>query len=177
MRFPVEYRGQEAGFVEATQDIHGIQFEATCTLHTQEVVRLYTQVEERHFKIGVLEPEDGVLRLKRLWTPETLRSFQITELPRRYYIDDGRPGCAPQIENHTTSLPQDPHMLQAVEKGAVWQADAEGGWLRAPFDSQREQPLAFVLTACEIQKGADGYVAAFHWKATESTCKSKNLVV
>ena len=36
MRFPVEYRGQEAGFVEATQDIHGIQFEATCTLHTQD---------------------------------------------------------------------------------------------------------------------------------------------
>ncbi len=92
MRFPVEYRGQEAGFVEATQDIHGIQFEATCTLHTQEVVRLYAQAEERSFKIGVLEPENGGLHLKRLWTPETLRSFQITELPRRYYIDDGRPG-------------------------------------------------------------------------------------
>ena len=177
MRFPVEYRGQEAGFVKATQDIHGMQFEATCTLHTQEVVRLYAQAEERSFKIGVLEPENGGLHLKRLWTPETLRSFQITKLLRRYYIDDGRPGCTPQTQNRATSLPQDPQMLQAVEKGAVWQEDAEGGWLRAPFDSQQEQPLAFVLTACEIQKEENGYVAAFHWKATESTCKNKNLVV
>lgn len=177
MRFPVEYRGQEAGFVEATQDIYGIQFEATCTLHTQEVVRLYAQAEERSFKIGVLEPDNEGLRLKRLWTPETLRSLQITELPRRYYIDDGHPGCAPQMGSRAASLPQDPQMLQAVEKGAVWQEDAEGGWLRAPFDSQQEQPLAFVLTACEIQKGEDGYVAAFHWKATKPACKSKNLVV
>lgn len=166
MRFPVEYRGRETGFVEVQKDGRGIAFDAACTLHTQAVLRLYALGEGAPVRIGVLEPGADGLRLTRHWTRETMRSMRLKGIPSRYYLEDGQPGCIPEDTKQPpeTALPDCPLAAAALQSGAVaWEPDGAGGWLTAPFVPGQAHPLAFALTACVLRKEGEGYVAALRW--------------
>ena len=59
MRFPVVYRGQEAGWVEVEKGQHdALHFRAKSTVHTSLVLRLYGMTRQKTLLIGVLEPEN-----------------------------------------------------------------------------------------------------------------------
>lgn len=182
MRFGIVYRGQDAGWVVVDADARGILFQAESTVHTSAVLRLYGLTQEgTPLRVGVLEPENGVLKLSRRMTKQTLHTAKIEQPPEQYYLDDGQPGClpvgavygetktAPETAPHTAaaqrSLTGDPLLQQVIRAGAASFAQ-EGNLrvIRAPFTPGRAHPLHFALTACAIEHTDDGSVAVLRQK-------------
>ena len=90
MRFEISYRGQQAGWVIAQPDAHGILFRAESRVHTMAVLRLYGIAAGQPLLIGVLEPENGRLSLARRITPDVLRRAGVQQPPEVYYLEDGQ---------------------------------------------------------------------------------------
>lgn len=172
VRFGIVYRGQEAGWVVVQDDARGVLFQAESRLNASAVLRLYGLTgQERPLLIGVLEPEDGVLKLSRRMTKQTLRTAKVDELPTQYYLDDGKPGCSStcvadeEIERLTEIKPyhrfvDDPLLQSALRAGGaslVKEEDMDA--IHAPFAPGRAHPLHFALTACTIERTEDGKVA------------------
>lgn len=163
VRFPIIYRGKDAGWVAVQQDGRGMMFEAESPVRTLAVLRLYGLTGADPLLIGVLEPENGILRLRRRITPEALRTAGVQQPPAQYYLEDGQPGCRPDwkktdaiSEEKTEKAPiQTGDMLldHLITSGTVsCVADADGWTLQAPFVPGRAHPLHFALTACMIKQ-------------------------
>lgn len=173
MRFGIVYRGQDAGWVAVDADARGMSFQAESAVHTSAVLRLYGLTQAgAPLRIGVLEPENGVLRLNRRLTRETLRAAGVEQPPEQYYLEDGQPGCrpasaavateprAPAGQGHHGALSGDPLLSRALRAGAA-SLVREGDMcvIRAPFAPGRAHPLHFALTACVIEQAADTPIA------------------
>ena len=165
MRFPVVYREQQAGWVEVEKGPHGMDFHAESPCHTLAVLRLYAITEAESLLVGVMEPKSGTLHLSRRITPETLRTAKVTEIPQIYYLEDGQPGCrpdmaqpessedasCPSVQGNMEEGPEDPLVRRLLASDMVTCTTGAGGWeLRAPFSPARAHPLHFALTACSI---------------------------
>lgn len=157
MQAPVEYRGQQAGFVQVEQDARGLRFEAVCHAPGGRVLRLYAAEQGRPLRIGVLEPNGGALGLSRRWSPETMRGMGISRPPARFYLDDGEPGCLPQADPARSVLAPPP-LAAAVARGAA-RYDEAGNCLTAPFVPGQAHALDFALTACTIRPDHGGFLA------------------
>ena len=139
MRFEISYRGQQAGWVIAQPDAHGILFRAESRVHTMAVLRLYGIAAGQPLLIGVLEPENGRLSLARRITPDVLRRAGVQQPPEVYYLEDGQPGCKPEQEE-TAAAEQPP------EPNLSAQADAE-----AEAASQPPEPNLFAQADAETE--------------------------
>ncbi|MGM9611958.1 MAG: hypothetical protein ACI3XZ_00490 [Butyricicoccus sp.] len=163
MRFPIEYRGQDAGWVTVQTDGRGMAFAAESPLLTSAVLRLYAQTEAEPLRIGVLEPHHDILRLNRRISTETLRAAGVQQPPTRYYLEDGQPGCCPKDKpitpeaKKTTSVGPlrtgDALLDRLLESGIADGTQTADGWMiRMPFTPGRAHALSFALTACTIRK-------------------------
>ena len=116
-RYEISYRGQQAGWVIAQPDAHGILFRAESRVHTMAVLRLYGIAAGQPLLIGVLEPENGRLSLARRITPDVLRRAGVQQPPEVYYLEDGQPGCKPEPEE-TAAAEQPPELSLSAQAGA-----------------------------------------------------------
>ena len=116
-RYEISYRGQQAGWVIAQPDAHGILFRAESRVHTMAVLRLYGIAAGQPLLIGVLEPENGRLSLARRITPDVLRRAGVQQPPEVYYLEDGQPGCKPEPEE-TAAAEQPPELNLSAQAGA-----------------------------------------------------------
>ncbi len=158
MRFEISYRGQQAGWVIAQPDAHGILFRAESRVHTMAVLRLYGIAAGQPLLIGVLEPENGRLSLARRITPDVLRRAGVQQPPEVYYLEDGQPGCKPeQEETAAAEQPPEPNLSaqadaeagaasQPPEPNLSAQADAEAG-----AASQPPEPNLFAQADAETE--------------------------
>ena len=156
MRFPVVYRGQEAGWVEVEVGQHGaLHFRAESTLHTSLVLRLYGMTQQKLLLIGVLEPRNGVLHLDRRMTSTSLQSAGMRKVPTIYYLEDGNPGCRPEQHTDETTPERtgDSLLDRLIASGAVTCIAEDTGWIiRVPFAAGKEQAMNFALSACTLEQ-------------------------
>lgn len=162
VRFPIVYRGQDAGWVIVQTGGHGMIFAAESPVRTLAVLRLYGLTETGPLLIGVLEPENGMLKLKRRITPEALRAAGVRQPPTRYYLEDGQPGCRPEENPAAPDKKKaadgplrtgDALLDRLLEAGIADGTETTDGWtIRMPFAPGRANALAFALTACTIER-------------------------
>lgn len=156
VRFPVVYRGQEAGWVEVEVGQHGaLHFRAESTLHTSLVLRLYGMMQQKLLLIGVLEPGNGVLHLERRMTSIALQRAGIHKVPTIYYLEDGKPGCRPEQHPDETTPERtgDSLLDRLIASGAVTCIAEDTGWIiRVPFAAGKEQAMNFALSACTLEQ-------------------------
>ena len=169
MQFSIEYRGREAGTVQVEEGARGLTFAAACPLQTEQVLRLYCVHPEKPdcLRIGVLEPEGTGLGLHRAWGVDQTRRLGLRQMPTRYFLSDGAPGCEPG-DLHTPDAPPADGLQPAFAHGAVRWEPAEGpelaGYLTAPFVPGQANALAAALTGCTICPTETGYTARLPWK-------------
>ncbi len=156
MRFPVVYRGQEAGWVEVEKGQYdALHFWAKSTVHTSLVLRLYGMTRQKTLLIGVLEPENGALHLERRMTSIALQGAGVHKVPTIYYLEDGKPGCRPEQCTDETNSEQtgDALLDRLISSGKVSCIAEDNGWIiRIPFEAGKEQAMNFALSACTLEQ-------------------------
>lgn len=160
MQERVTYRGQPAGVVQIEEQSQGMCWKVQCSPVSEVVLRLYGLRENcAPLRIGVLEPEGQILTLRRVLSWQTLNDagYNRTQLPDRYVLDDGQPGCLEVVQqnDHAPSvLTGDAKIDALAAAGQVQCVRQEQGWrVYAPFVCGQEMPIAFALTACTVQNG------------------------
>ena len=149
MEQDVRYGGSIVGKVSLTRQTQGICWEAVCPLQTGDgVLRLYGVYPGKPpLRIGVLEPQEDGLRLKRTLSWDTLRQagYNADCLPERYVLADRAGPPADTGDERLDAL---------IASGAAECRPQADGWqVRAPFRAGGECPLAFALTACMLCDG------------------------
>ena len=149
MEQDVVYGGGKVGRVCLTRQAQGVCWDASCAAPADAgVLRLYGMCPGRPpLRIGVLEPQAGVLRLTRTLSWDTLRraGYDAGCLPEQYVLADGAqpPACT-----------GDGRLDALIASGAAQCRPQAGGWqVCVPFRAGEECPLAFALTACALCRG------------------------
>lgn len=160
MQERVTYRGQPAGMVQIEEQPQGMCWKVECSPVSEVVLRLYGLRENcAPLRIGVLEPEGQTLTLRRVLSWQTLNDagYDRTQLPDKYVLDDGQPGCLEIVQQNDPALPVltgDAKIDALADAGQVRCVRQEQGWkVYAPFVYGQETPIAFALTACTVNNG------------------------
>lgn len=145
MDHTILHHGQPCGQVHLKQVQGGVQLQATCTLQTDAILRLYGESPNgTAIKIGVLEPQNGNLVCNRLLTYGWLTAQG--DLPIAYHIEGQE--STPTLPHHIGDAVVE-HILR--DPTVAYTATAQG--LLFPFVVGQQTPFACCLTACTVQNG------------------------
>lgn len=166
MDFPVYWCGELVGVVAVSETPYAYTFDMRCPLVTTEILRGYGVTADAPLRIGVLEPQNDVLVLKRTVTRQSVGGV----LPQKYYLSNQQAALNTPLWN--TKNPTGDALLDFVLQNGAVQAERLQGVLQltCPFDSSKPFALAFAFALCAVELREEGAVAVFsspsvarHW--------------
>lgn len=159
MEFPVQHNGEAVGIVTVVEQPQSIQFEVTCALQTEQVMRCYgLRTPEPPLLIGVLEPLSGTLRLQRRLSRQSIGGT----LPERYMLlEASQPPPVTDMSPAPLDITTGDPLLDTLVREQVLRVQRLAGYLRlsCPFDAQRAFPLAFAAVACTVEQRSGIWIA------------------
>ncbi|MDY3618865.1 hypothetical protein [Agathobaculum sp.] len=175
MRASVWSEGQEAGNLEWEPDAYGVQVSLDCVLPSDPriLLRCYGRTDGEPLLIGLPEPQNGRLRLKRHLSRETLKAAGCLHAPpREFYLSDGTAPPARKAGMEKTVPAPETSVEQRVQTGdevldillrtdgVQVEQTADGFILCCQFVRDTSFALAPVFALCEVNDG----IATLHWR-------------
>lgn len=156
----VLYKESAVGRIQWMPDAYGVQIALTCTIpcDPQVMLRCYGETEGQPLLIGLPEPQEGKLQLRRHLSKETLKAAGCLEKPPTVFYLSERAGR----EERQKPIKQQPKKLQTgdtvldslIDGGMVEvQKDGEALCLKCAFTSDAPFALAPAFVLCTVEKG------------------------
>lgn len=156
----VLYKESAVGRIEWMPDAYGVQIALTCTIPCDPMVmlRCYGETEGQPLLIGLPEPEEGKLQLRRHLSKETLKAAGCLEKPPTvFYLSeraDREERQKQPKQQHTKLYTGDTVLDSLIDSGTV-AVQKDGGVLRlkCAFASDAPFALAPAFVLCTVEKG------------------------
>ena len=160
MKARVEFEDRAVGEIDWEPDAYGIAVQLDCTIPCEPLVllRCYAETDGELFLVGLPEPQNGRLRLRRHLSRETLREAGLEgRTPTRFYLaEHPQTPCEPEKPPPDESVPKtgDEVLDALLVQGGVHAERTENGVrLTCVFDRMQPFALAPAFVLCRVENG------------------------
>lgn len=171
----VWYEERVVGEIRWTPDAYGVQITLTCAIPCDPLVllRCYGETDGKDLLIGLPEPQDGKLQLRRHLSKETLKAAGcLEEPPVEFYLSEraGRVHKEKQSKSPAVKLQTGDVILDALIDSGTVEARQEGDvlCLYCPFVPDAAFALAPAFVLCSVEKGK----AVLRWTKKDAADKA-----
>ena len=165
MDYLIHYQRKKVGHVHVEICDIWVSFQAECVLQSLDVFRCYGKISgHKPLLLGVLEPEEGRgLTLSRSFSMTQLhQQGAYPDLPTEYFLLGASELLQPEkaealLETEYADV-ADPLIMACLQKG---QMQKQGNTVFAPFQPGQENPMAFLLAVCRLEKREGVFYAVY----------------